>query len=99
MKTAIYRCLGCHALATGTHAAPDEWQWDQRQVPRLLCPACGCACVPEGWRLVAFDVAAQRAAQGMHIEALAHAQWSGCRTHWCASLRDSTRVTVSRPKL
>lgn len=78
MKTALYRCLACHAEVASPHAPPPQWHADQSQVPRLLCPYCGCACAPEGWRLVAFEWAERHAHQGAHIEALAHARWSGC---------------------
>ena len=78
MQPVIYDCLSCHTQVTGSAPAPTQWQWNQRQVPRLLCPQCGCACAPQAWRLAAFEVCVQHQSQGMNIDALAHALWSNC---------------------
>jgi hypothetical protein len=75
---ALYQCLDCHAQVPGAVPEPPTWQWGQRQVPRLLCPHCGCGCAPVGWRNMAFEVCHAHAAQGMELEAVAHALWSGC---------------------
>ena len=75
---AIYQRLDCHATVQGTEPEPQSWQWNQRQLPRLLCPRCGCGCAPVGWRLVAAEECLLHADQGMRIEALAHSMWSGC---------------------
>lgn len=77
-QPAIYQCLDCHAQVPGVVPEPPVWQWGKRQVPRLLCPHCGCGCVPVGWRQMAFEVCQQHAAQGMHLDAVAHQLWSGC---------------------
>ena len=78
MEKVTYRCLACHQMVPTPHIAPAQWEWDQRQVPRMRCPACGCACAPEPWRLVALEVCAQHTHRGMQIDKLAHAMWSGC---------------------
>ena len=82
-----YRCLSCKAEVAPTIPVvpPAHWQWNRRQVPRVLCHHCGAACAPEAWRLAAFEVCSQHAAQGMHIDALAHHLWSNCpNSHSCA---------------
>ena len=81
-----YQCLGCGAEATSPVPvlAPQHWAWNQRQVPRLLCAQCGCACYPLPWWDVALEVCAQHEAQGMNIHALAHEMWSQCpNSHQC----------------
>ena len=86
MNPVVYQCLGCGTQATSTVPVlpPQKWQWDQRQVPRLLCPQCGCACYPQEWWNVAFDICAQHEAQGMNIHAMAHSKWSSCpNSHEC----------------
>lgn len=82
----LYRCLSCKAevIPTIPVVPPAQWMWNRRQVPRLLCHHCGCACAPEAWRLVAFEECSRHAAQGMQIDALAHHLWSNCpNSHSC----------------
>lgn len=86
MNPVVYQCLSCATQATSTVPVlpPQQWQWNQRQVARLLCPQCGCACYPREWWNVAFDVTAQHEAAGMNIHAMAHSMWSKCpNSHQC----------------
>ena len=75
---AMYQCLDCHTQAQGNEPEPPVWQWNQRQVPRLLCPRCGCGCAPVGWLLVAMEACHEHAARGVSIHDLSHSMWSGC---------------------
>lgn len=89
MKPVLYQCLSCHSEVYPSTPVlpPAQWIWNQRQVPRVLCNQCGCACVPYSWRLVAFEACEQHTAQGMNIDALAHTAWSGCpNSHECSTV-------------
>ena len=105
MKPVLYECLSCHTeVAPSTPVLPPaQWVWDQRQVPRVLCEKCGCACAPRLWRLAAFEVCSQHADQGMNIDALAHHKWSGCpNSYECSTVytyaRDCEQDQSMRPK-
>jgi DNA-directed RNA polymerase subunit RPC12/RpoP len=80
MRSVVYQCLACGKEATPAVPVlpPAKWEWDQRQVPRMLCPTCGCACAPQEWRLVAFEVCDRHKGNGMSIEKLAHDLWARC---------------------
>lgn len=78
MNPAIYRCISCRTLATGPCPEPEVWVWDQTQVPRLQCPKCGRAAVPEGWWLVALDRSGQDDPPKLDPVGMAHSRWSNC---------------------
>lgn len=80
MNPVVYQCLSCSSEATSTVPVlpPHQWVWSQRQVPRMLCPQCGCACFPKDWWPVALQVCEEHQQQGMNIHALAHSMWSQC---------------------
>jgi len=84
-----YDCLACRkeVYPPIPVVPPAQWDWRQRQAPRVLCPDCGCACAPYAWRLAAFEACEQGKDQGMNIEAVAHEAWSGCRnSHECSTV-------------
>ena len=100
-----YDCLACRkeVYPSIPVVPPAQWDWRQRQAPRVLCPDCGCACAPYAWRLVAFEVCHQHAAQGMHIDMLAHEKWAGCPNSYdCSTVNtyagDCEQDQSMRPK-
>lgn len=89
MNPVVYQCLDCRteAISTVPVLPPQRWLWDQRQVPRLLCPNCGCACYPKDWWIAAFDPCEEGRYRGMNIHALAHQMWSQCpNSHECKAV-------------
>lgn len=80
MNPVVYQCLNCKEEATSTVPVlpPHQWVWNQRQVPRLLCPQCGSACYPKEWWAVAFEVCMGLQDRGVNIHDVAHSMWSAC---------------------
>ena len=61
-----YDCLACRkeVYPSIPVVPPAQWDWRQRQAPRVLCPDCGCACAPYAWRLVALGRRSLRSRRG-----------------------------------
>lgn len=74
-KPVVYECIACKEECTVNMPAPEKWEWNRRQGPRVLCPTCGCACVPKDWKWAAAQQCLEDSR--LSLKGLVHT-WSGC---------------------